>query len=75
MPYGLIALVAAVISSAWFISATEASRPSKVAVAIACLSSLAIGFLAPQLTLVGLLLQVLLVIGIALYAKTRAHVR
>jgi hypothetical protein len=75
MPYGLIALLAALASSAWFISATQASRPSKFAVAILCLIPLAIGVLAPRLALVGLLLQVMLVIGIALYAKMHAQAR
>jgi hypothetical protein len=75
VPYGLIALLAALISSAWFVLATEASHRSKVAVTIICLGSLATGFLMPQLALPGLLLQVVLVIGIVLYAKVNARVR
>jgi hypothetical protein len=41
-------------------------------VSILCLSSLAIGFLLPQWALAALLIQVLLVIGVALYAKAHS---
>jgi hypothetical protein len=71
MPSGLIALVAVLIASGWFVMATQASRRSKIMVSILCLGSLAIGFFLPQWALGGLLLQVFLVIGITLYA--RAH--
>ncbi len=70
MPYGLIAVLAALISSGWFVLATEASHRSKLVVSILCLSSLVIGFLLPQWALGALLVQALLVIGIAFYAKT-----
>ena len=75
MPYGLIALFAALISSAWFVLSTEASRPSKIVVTVVCLSSVATAFLSPQLALAGLVLQALLVIGISLYAKSHLRVR
>lgn len=72
MPYGLIALLAAVVSSGWFLLATDASARSKAMVSLLCVGSLAIGFASPRWALAGLLAQVLLVIGIALYAKVRA---
>jgi hypothetical protein len=72
MPYGLIAVLVALISSGWFVVATEAYLRSKLVVSILCLSSLAIGFLLPQWALAALLVQVLLVIGVALYAKAHA---
>lgn len=72
MPYGLIAVLAALISSGWFVLSTGASYRSKLVVSILCLSSLAIGFLLPQWALAAMLVQVLLVIGIALYAKAHA---
>lgn len=69
MPYGLIALLAAIISSAWFVLATGASPGAKIAVAILCLVSLAMGFMFPEWWLPTLLIQAFLVIGIVLYAK------
>ena len=72
MPYGLIALLAVLISCSWFVYATDASHRSKLGVSILCLSSLAIGFLLPQWALAALLVQVLLVIGVALYAKAHS---
>lgn len=72
MPYGLIAVLAALIASGWFVLATGASLRSKIVVSTLCLSSLAIGILLPQWALGALLVQVLLVIGIALYAKAHA---
>lgn len=72
MPYGLIALLAALISTGWFVVATHASPRSKIMASVLCLGSLATGFLLPQWAIIGLLLQVFLVIGIALYAKLHA---
>jgi hypothetical protein len=72
MPYGLIAVLAALLSSGWFVMATGSSYRSKLVVCILCLSSLAIGFLLPQWALGALLVQVMLVICIALYAKAHA---
>jgi hypothetical protein len=72
MPYGLIAVLAALISCGWFVLATEASHRSKLVVSSLCLSSLTTGFLLPEWSLATLLVQVLMVIGIALYAKAHA---
>lgn len=69
MPYGTIALLAAIILSARFILATDASVRLKVVVSAVCLASISIGFLQPQWALVGLLLQVTLVIGLVIHAK------
>jgi hypothetical protein len=69
MPYGIIALLAALVLSARFILATGASLRSKLAVSAICLVSIAVGFLLPQWALAGLLLQVALVIGLAIHAK------
>jgi hypothetical protein len=74
MPYGLIAVLAALISCGWFALATEASHRSKLGVSILCLSSLAIGFLLPQWALGAMFIQVLLVIGVVLYAKAHAPI-
>jgi hypothetical protein len=69
MPYGMIALLAAIVLSARFVLATGASIRSKVAVSAVCLGSISIGFLQSQWALVGLLLQVTLVIGLVIHAK------
>lgn len=69
MPFSLIALLAALLATAWFALVTEASTGSKLFVAAVCICSLAFKFSFPQWELVGLLLQVLLVIGVILYAK------
>jgi hypothetical protein len=74
MPYGLIALLAVLVSCSWFAYATDASYRFKLGVSILCLSSLAIGFLLPQWALGAMLIQVLLVIGFALYAKAHAPI-
>lgn len=72
MPYGLIAVLAVLISCSWFAHATDASHRSKIVVSILCLSSLATGYLLPQWALAAMLVQVLLVIGIAVYTKAHA---
>ena len=72
MPFATIALLAALGATGWFVLATDASRGWKAVVAAACLCSLAIRHVVPQWWLAGLLLQVVLVIGVALHAKVRA---
>ena len=69
MPYALISLLAALVATGWFVLVTNASSTSKVLVAAVCVCSLICRFSLPQWELIGLLLQVLLVIGIVLYAK------
>jgi hypothetical protein len=69
MPYALIALLAALIATGWFVLVTNASPASKILVAAVCACSLVCRFSFPQWELIGLLLQVVLVIGIVLYAK------
>ena len=69
MPYGLLALLASLAATGWFLLATKASVLSRALAAAACLLSLLLVFVLPQWGLIGLLLQVALVIGIALYAK------
>ena len=69
MPFTLIALLAALLATAWFVFVTEASLGSKIFVFAVCMCSLAFRFSFPQWELVGLFLQVLLVIGVVLYAK------
>ncbi|MBX9402546.1 hypothetical protein K4L06_14645 [Lysobacter sp. BMK333-48F3] len=68
MPYALIATLAALASTGWFVIAARASLTAKVLVSVLCAASLAIGFLWPQWWLAGLLVQALIVIGIRLYA-------
>lgn len=72
MPYGTIALLAAIILSVRFVLATDASLRSKVVVSAVCLGSIAIGFLRPQWALFGLLLQVVLVVGLVIHAKLQS---
>jgi len=69
MPYGLMALLAALAATGWFLLATQASLFSKALAAATCLLSLVLLVLLPQWGLMGLLLQVALVIGVVLYAK------
>lgn len=69
MPFALIALLVALLATAWFAFATDASPGSKVLVVAVCVISLAFRFSFPQWGLVGLLLQAVLVIGVVLYAK------
>lgn len=71
MPYGTIALLAALAATGWFMVATNASHRAKLLALFVCAGSLAIGFWLPQRWLVGLLLQAFLVIGIVFYAKAR----
>ena len=71
MPYGAIALIAALVATGWFVAATGASRLSKGMVLALCLASLVMGYVVPRWWLAGLLVQVVLVIGISLYAKAR----
>ena len=72
MPSELIALVVATLATGWFVFATDASRGFKAIVSIALAGSLALRFLFPQWELMGVLLQILLVIGVIFYARIHA---
>lgn len=72
MPFPLIALVVALLASAWFVFVTSASRGSKVLVSAVLVCSLALKFSFPQWQSIGMLLQALLAIGVILYARVHA---
>ena len=71
MPFAPITLLAALIATAWFAFVTSASRTAKVFVTSLCVCSLALKSSLPGWELAGLLLQVVLVIGVSLYAKVQ----
>lgn len=71
MPYGTIALIAAITLSARFVFATDALRGWKRVVVLACPTSIAVGYVQPQWALFGLLLQAVLVVGLVIHAKLR----
>ena len=76
MPYALIALLAAIAATLWFLAATRASPAAKAVVSGLCAVSIAVGFVWPRWWLAGLLMQAFIVIGLSLYATaTRSRRR
>ena len=69
MPYPVIALVAAVALSGYYVLGTEASRWSKVTVAAVVLASLLMWWYRPQWLLVAQLLQAAAGIYVLVYLK------
>ncbi|HVI59578.1 MAG TPA: hypothetical protein VM619_12015 [Luteimonas sp.] len=71
MPFGLIALLASLVATGWFVFATDASRQWKILVVAMFLCALACTYVVPRWWLAGLLLQVVLVIGVSLHTKVQ----
>ena len=67
MPYGLIAVLVTIGTTAWFVVASEASDRAKFAVAAIALLTLGVPYLAPDWSLAALIVQAVLVIGLLLY--------
>ena len=67
MPYGLIAVLVTIGTTAWFVVASEASDRAKIAVAATALLTLGVPYVAPDWSLVALIVQAVLVIGLLLY--------